>query len=449
MSDNIKSPSVVAEHIEPAPDAESDAASIKSSDNSTTSTEEFGHEPFDTFQFKAVELCEKQWPNLSKDAFTVTHMDGGSYNRVLGVQVDGSWRQASWLKRQAQMLLRTACPGVIRKTEIRDYVLRIPRMEHAWVEHEVSILKFLAATSLPVPRIKIFSLSAENPVGSPYMIQPRLPGKAVIEVYLELNTPQRVSFARDLGRALKKMGEIQSPSPGTLNPDSILAGSSETQLLRLQCPPRNAFRQSEDASVPSTPQTVYEFFMSQFARQRAYDLTLHRDYLNPWNPFEAIIRHLHTMGHLDNNIYVLTHMDLEPRNMLLHVTSPTTASLSAILDWDETVFAPAFTNCRPPFWLWDSEGNEDEDMDEADAHITPNDADRAAVKKAFEDGAGEEYCKWAYTIEYRLARDIAKLAITGFFSNMDYDVAEKVVKEWNEMFPHLKVCGISDFDEDE
>lgn len=448
MSDNMKSPSVVAEYVEPAPDAESDVASITSSDNSTTSTEEFEHEPFDTFQFKAVELCEKQWPHLSRDAFTVTRMDGGSYNRVFGMQVDGSWRQASWLKRQAQMLLRTACPGVIRKTKIRDYVLRIPRMEHAWVEHEVSILKFLAATSLPVPRIKIFSLSAENPVGSPYMIQPRLPGKPVTEVYLELNAPQRISFARDLGRALKKMGEIQSPSPGTLNPDSILAGSSDTQLLRLQCPPRNAFRQSEDTSVLSTPQIVYEFFISQFARQRAYDLTLHRDYLNPWKPFEAIIRHLHTMGHLDNNIYILTHLDLEPRNMLLHVTSPTTASLSAILDWDETVFAPAFTNCRPPFWLWDSEGDEDEDMDEADAHITPNDADRATVKKAFEEGAGEEYCKWAYTKEYRLARDIAKLAITGFFSNMDYDVAEKVVKEWNEMFPHLKVCGISDFDGD-
>ena len=139
--------------------------------------------------------------------------------------------------------------------------------------------------------------------------------------------------------------------------------------------------------------------------------------------------------------------------MLLHVVSSTTASLSAILDWDETVFAPAFTNCRPPFWLWDREVDEDEeddeDMNEADAHVTPNDADRAAVKKAFEEGAGEEYCKWAYMKEYRLARGIAKLAITGFFSNMDYDVAEKIVKEWNEMFPNLKVCGISDFEEDE
>ena len=446
MSDNIKSPGVMAE---PAPDAESDAASIASSENSTTSTEEFEHEPFDTFQVKAVELCAKLWPHLSKDAFTITRMDGGSYNRVLGIQIDGSRRQAGWLMRQAQTILRTICPGVIRKSEIRDYVLRIPRMEHAWVEHEVSILKFLAVTSLPVPRIKTFSLSAENPVGSPYMIQPRLLGKSVVAVFDELNTSQRVSFAKELGSALKEMGKIQSPSPGTLNPDTILAGSSDTQLLRLQCPPRNAFRVSADLPVPSTPQTVYEFFMSQFARQRAYDLTLHRDYLNPWKPFEAIIKHLHTMGHLKDSIYALTHMDLEPRNMLLHVTSPTTASLSAILDWDETVFAPAFTNCRPPFWLWDSEEDDAEDMDEADASITPEDADRAAVKKAFEEGAGEEYCKWAYTKEYRLARDIAKLSVTGFFSDMDFDVAEKVIKEWNEMFPHLKVCKISDFEEHE
>jgi aminoglycoside phosphotransferase (APT) family kinase protein len=439
----------MAEHTESARDDRDDTTSNAGSDISTTSTEMFEHEPFDTFQSKVLELCKSQWPHLSKDAFTITRMDGGSYNRVLGVQLDNSWKQTSWFKRQVQEVLRTVCPRAIRKAEIRDYVLRIPRMEHAWVEHEVTILKFLAATSIPVPRIKTFSLSAEDPIGSPYMIQPRLPGESVIEVYLELNTQQRVSFASQLGSALKEMGKIQSPSSGTLNPDNILTRSSDIQLLRLQCPPKNAFRQSTDSSEPSTPQTVYDFFMSQFARQRAYDLTLHREFLNPWKPFTAIIQHIHRLGYLNENIYALTHMDFEPRNILIHVTSPTTASLSAVLDWDETVFAPCFTNCRPPSWLWDFEGDDDEEIDEANANHIPQDADLSAVKKAFEEAAGEEYCKWAYTKEYRLARDIARLAITGFFSNMDYDAAEKVMKEWNEMYPRLKVCGISNFEEDE
>ena len=449
MSDTKMSPGATPmEQTEPARDTGNDSASIASSDVSTTSTEMFEHEPFETFQIKVAELCQKEWPNLSKDSFTITRMDGGSYNRVINIQVDGSRYQASWLERQVRWFLRTFCPGMLRKTELRDYVLRIPRMEHAWVEHEVSILKFLAATSIPVPRINTFSFSTENPIGSRYTIQPRVPGKSVIDVYSGLNTQQRISFARDLGSALKEMSKIQSPSPGTLNPDSILAGSSETQLLRLQCPPRNAFRQTNEPFVAATPKTVQEFLMSQFARQRAFDLTLNRKFLNPWKPFTAIIQHLHTFGFLDDNIYALTHMDLEPRNMLIHITSPTTATLSAILDWDETVFAPTFMNCRSPYWLWNFEESDDE-PEEADANDIPEDVDLAAVKKSFEDAAGEDYCKLAYTLEYRIARDITRLAIMGIWSNMDYDDAKEILKEWNAAYPRLEVCGIFDDGEED
>jgi aminoglycoside phosphotransferase (APT) family kinase protein len=359
----------------------------------------------------------------------------------------------SWLKRQILRFLRLVCPSMIRKTEIRDYILRIPRNEHAWIGHEVAILKLLATTSVPVPRIRTFSLSAENPIGNLYMIQPRLPGKSDFEVHLKLNTQQRICFALDLGSALKEMGNIQLPSLGNLDPDAFLAGPSNVQILRLHCPLRNAFRhvQSIEPFVSSTPQTVYEFFMSQFARQRAHDPTLHREYLNPWRLFTAIIQHLHRLGYLNENSYVSTHMDSEPRNILIYITSPTTAHLSAILDWDETVFAPAFTNCRPPFWRWHTGDDGEEELDEAAATVTPKNADLAAVKKAFEEAAGDKYCKWAFTAEYRLARDIAKLAIMGVCSNDGYDTARRVVREWNEMHTQteLEVCRIFDDEEDE
>lgn len=441
------------DHLEPARDDEDDTASIASSDMSTTSTEMFEHEPFDTFQSKVSELCRKEWPHLCKDALTITRMDGGSYNRVIGVRVDSSGEQASWIKREVLRFLRNVCPSMIRKTEIRDYVLGIPRNEHAWVGHEIAMLKFLATTSVPVPSVRTFSLSAENPIGNPYMIQPRLPGKSELEVYLKLNTHQRICFAQDLGSALKEMGNIQSRSLGNLDPDSFLARPSNLQVPRLHCPPRNAFRQvhSIEPFVPSTPQTVYEFFISQFARQRAYDLTLHRKYLNPWKPFTAIIQHLHRLGFLNENIYALTHVDLEPRNILIYVTSPTNAKLSAILDWDETVFAPTFTNCRPPSWLWHTEDDGDGELDEAATNVTAKNDDLAAVKMAFEKAAGEKYCKWAYATEYRLARDIAKLSIMGICSNDDYDTARRVVRKWNELHAktQLEVCEIFDDEEDE
>jgi aminoglycoside phosphotransferase (APT) family kinase protein len=329
-------------------------------------------------------------------------------------------------------------------TQISDYVLRIPRYEHAWVEHEIAILKYFEHTKIPAPIVKTWSLSKKSSLKSRYTIQASLPGESVVEVYLDLNTQQRISFARELGFALKEMGKLRSSCAGTLDPYNIPLDDSMPDFLRLQCPPRNALRpgSSEPLTRPN-PQTVYEFLMFHYSRQRAYDLTLHRDHLNPWNSFTAIIDHLHTKGFLKEITYALTHKDLEPRNILTNVTSPTTASLSGILDWDEAVFAPSFTNCKPPSWLWDFEGDDDEQLDECVASVMPQDPDLAVIKEAFEEAAGEEYLKYAYTPEYRIARNICRLAITGFHSNDEYEQAEKVIKEWNEMYPELKVGSVA------
>jgi hypothetical protein len=77
-------------------------------------------------------------------------MEGGSYNCVIGVQVDVSDMRTSWLQRHATRLLQTFWPrSANRQKEIQEYVMRIPRYEHAWVEQEVALLFFLAATNVP------------------------------------------------------------------------------------------------------------------------------------------------------------------------------------------------------------------------------------------------------------------------------------------------------------
>jgi aminoglycoside phosphotransferase (APT) family kinase protein len=449
MSDHSASPILL--HPEMPANSSIDAAdvSVSSSDASTTSTEVFEHEPFSTFQSKVIDLCKENWPHLSTKAFEVTRMEGGSYNRVIGVSVDVSKTQLPWYERHAKQLFQQLCFIGRRKdktkSKVREYVIRMPRYEHAWFEQEVAILLFLATTNVPAPKIKSFGLSTANPLSSRFTIQPRIPGKSVHDVYLDLNTSQRISFARDLGLALKEMGKIRAPCPGTLDPDSILNGSQDVKILRVQCPPRNAPRPpSTEAPLPSTLMSVYDLITSQLARQREYDISLHRESLNPWKPFRAIIDELHAQGLFDDIEYYLTHMDFEPRNILLHTTSPTTACLSAILDWDEALFAPALLNCRPPSWLWDFEGDDDEELDESVAGKTPEDPDLAAVKAAFEDVVGEQYLKYAYEAEYRIAQDITRLAVQGIGSNEDYEAAEKVLREWGEMYPGIKIRGMEE-----
>ncbi|CAO2656527.1 Nn.00g053300.m01.CDS01 [Neocucurbitaria sp. VM-36] len=425
-----------------------DSASIASSIVSITSTENFEHEPFETFQGKVAELCKQKWPRLATDAFTITHMDGGSYNRVVAVQIDTSKKQLAWIQRHARNLVKKVCSNSGRKSQIQEYVIRMPRFEHAWVEHEIALLLFLAEKNIPVPKITSFSLSSSNPVGTPYTIQPRLHGKPVQEANSDLNIQQRISFARDLGSALAEMAKLRSSCPGSLDPTSILNGLSAPHFLRLQCPPRNAFRAgSDEPFTPATYQSVYNFLTSQLARQREYDLTLNRETINPWKPLRLITDELNKMGLFHDNAYYLTHMDFEPRNILIDTTSSTTARLSGILDWDEAVFAPAFMNCRPPSWLWDFEG--DEDLDESLANVTPTDPDLHAVKKVFEDAVGPQYLAYAYSTEYRIARGICRLAITGYHSNDELDLAQDLVDEWNEMKPECRVPGLYDYEDDE
>ncbi|EAT87958.1 hypothetical protein SNOG_04198 [Parastagonospora nodorum SN15] len=295
---------------------DSDAASCASSERSTTSTEEFEHEPFSAFKTQVTQLCEDVWPHLSPGAFEVTHMEGGSYNCVIGVQGDMSHKRISWLQRHATGLLQIFWPrSANRQKEIQEYVIRIPRYEHAWVEQEIALLFFLAATNVPAPKIEHFSLTLDN----------------------------RIAFAEDLGRALRELSLFNA-----------------------------------------------------------------------------------------DNDYYLTHMDFEPRNILLHSISNDIASLSGILDWDESVFAPAFLSCRAPSWRWDFEGDDDEELDESIAHVDPQDVELLAIKQAFEN----------------LLEKLYAWAITGINSSEGYDVANRIVKEWNELRPAQAVHKIVPGDED-
>jgi len=142
-------------------------------------------------------------------------------------------------------------------------------------------------------------------------------------------------------------------------------------------------------------------------------------------------------------------MDFELRNILVNIVDENNAKLSAILDWDEAVFTPAFVNCCPPSWPWDFEGDDGEDLDESKANDTPADLDLQEVKRVFEGTVGQTYLRYACTPEYRLACTICRIAITGIHSNDDHSALEKVIEDWNELHPHAATKLLYDVDSDE
>jgi hypothetical protein len=297
-----------------------------------------------------LQLCKQKWPELAADAFEISHMEGGFYNRVISVKVDDTKKNATRFYRRARRFLCifAICAGTDRKSQTKEYVIRMPRYEQAWTEYEIAILLFLSKRNVPVPTIQSFSLSPTNPLGTRYSIQPRLPGKNLDDgVYVDLTTSQRITFARSRGATLKQFSTITSPCTGTLDPASILDGPSSTNLriLRLQCSPQNALRPlSTESLTPSSPMSVYDFITSQLTRQRKYNISLSRIHLDPWSKFRTIIDALHSDNLFSDSTYYLTHMDFEPRNILI---DPATGTLSGILDWDESVFGPVFLGLSP------------------------------------------------------------------------------------------------------
>lgn len=265
-----------------------------------------------------------------------------------------------------------------------------------------------------------------------------------------MNTAQRISFATDMGAFCAASLRVTAPTPGTLNPDSILNDSSGyPKLFEIQCPPRNGHRDIvPEPMVPAKPCSVLDFITHQLRQQRKYDLSYNRKYINTWSRFAKIVKELNNKGLFTDMTYSLIHMDLEPRNIHLDVTSPTTAHLSGVLDWDEAVFAPSFLACKLPSMLWDFEGDDDEELDESVAHVMPSDADLASIKRAFDAAAGETFVKYTYTPEYRLARNIVRFAITGIHSKEGYEEAQKIIADWNSLRLGCTVRGLYEFDED-
>jgi hypothetical protein len=430
---------------------------------SVTSTENFEHEPFETFQEKVKDLCQHLYPTRPRDAFTITRMEGGGYNRVIGIEVAAPKPQLSkfnsWLKQVNGRLGMKSSRSSPETSDPEELAIRIPRMEHAWFEHEIATIRFLHTHStIPAPWIKTFDLSKDNPLGERYTIQPRIPGASVLEtddedkaVWERLDTAQRISFAQDLGSALEVMGRFPSPCPGTLDPDKLCGQECSHHpipLFEFQCPNRNAFHPptGHEMTRSEKPMTVIEFLKTQFARQREYDISCSRVYTDPWKNLWPIVEKLNELGIFEDNNYYLTHMDFEPRNVMVNIIDDRTARLSAILDWDEAVFAPAFVNCKPPSWLWDFEGEVDDELDESKANETPPNPELAEVKRAFEDAAGPTYLRYAYTPEYRIARTICRVAITCIHGNDDYEALEKAVNEWNELYPEWAAKSIWDYD---
>ncbi|KAJ5097750.1 hypothetical protein N7456_008471 [Penicillium angulare] len=157
-----------------------------------------------------------------------------------------------------------------------------------------------------------------------------------------------------------------------------------------------------------------------------------------FDQFLKIASEMHDIGILEEDGYCLCHQDIAPRNILLQ-QKPQADVITGILDWDSSLFAPLFMSCAPPMWLWAID-ELDEDDEERFAGDIPSSPEYRQIKELFDEAAGPVFLRYAYHPQYRIARSLFRFIVEGLTSNDDFERAERLPREWDEVRDSLTLA---------
>ncbi|KAI1328184.1 hypothetical protein F5Y16DRAFT_420096 [Xylariaceae sp. FL0255] len=380
---------------------------------SRTSTDAYSeHEPFETFKDKVRQLCRIYWPSYSDDQVHIERMRGGSSNRIISISVTENEDEPTDSSMQQIEKNHYLAAG--------EYILRVPRSGAQTGKAEIAMLSFIKCRiSIGTPAIVLSDMDMdteeENPLGTPWILQHRVVGKRLDEVWLTMNHTQRLLVTLDLARLCVDLRNIQNASGGI--PDMLHDLAPDGALRTIDY----AFIDDEDGShkviEESPPHEMLCRRLSRWTKQ--YD-----DIAETWERAAEMVQQMHRVNGTfetspDERFYYFCHGDLFPRNIMVEILEDTTAYITGILDWDDAYFAPPVIAFSPPAWLWSkgwwAEDSDDENyLDEVGlwkvGHIEPEDQDSRDIKELFDSVTGPQYLHFAYSPDAHAARRIWRAA---------------------------------------
>ena len=435
----------------------SDHSSIhSSSDHSETSTLEYDQEPFHLFTLRIEKLCQTLWPpqefigpfliNSSIAEFMrankllsffapscekplIERLRGGDNNRIAGITLPSS----KWGEHGR-----------------RDLVLRVPRWGQGQTKRVVATLDYLRrSSSIPIADVVANDFSNNNPLGSPYVVQNRIPGSDLEILWDELNHTQRCTIARKVGRVMKNLLALESPMTGYITAfvnGTHTSGAHTVVPFDLESADGNLCEEPEQQHpsavvVPRELESTLDFFRSRIGRWRAVDVARDPPTIDEmvglWDGMLKVVEGMDDLGLFESKSHCLAHGDFYPRNIMAKIQPDGCVQVTGILDWDEAIVAPKFVNCEPPGWLW---GFDDDHVPHTDlpawpyeipgANDVPKTSEQQELKRIFEESAGAEYVSMAYDEHFRLCRGLFRVALFGLTSNENYEAAERIIGDW-------------------
>ena len=445
--------------------------------------------PFAEFAWSVQQLCKALWPS-SFEEISLESLNGGSFNRIIGLSLKSSLDTISGRELSSSDLedltppnLTAGISDVLSNTpnqvEKNDYVLRIPRSPDKPIDGDLVTLWYIRTkSSIPVPYVIAFDLGADNALDSPYTIQRRIPGICLLSVLWDLTQPQRRQLTVQLANIMRELTGISSPVPGqlgfpkvTVSPESciknrmvihghhhetgeetlqeklsrMMAGTGFTdsdtgpQILHYDSTlNENSFNGAINSFDQRKGNVILACIQFQLTRHMIDALTWSTGQVFKTKQYTRLLemaREMHDHGFLDDDHCNLFHNDLEARNIMVQIDDAGDLKITGILDWDQAKFVPRFVSCCPLPWLWCYD--DDPYLDEATAYETPEDSEMHELKQLFDEHVGEDFVKFAYPPEYRLARRLFRFAVEGFYKSEDGQGIDDLISDWTEFRDEL------------
>ncbi|KAG8792966.1 hypothetical protein FRC12_004335 [Ceratobasidium sp. 428] len=390
-----------------------------SDSGSETSTLEYSHEPFETYQALVRELlCDLYGPDAGGIA-EIVRLPGGGFNRIIGVTIS-------------------------LNSNAKHLILRVPRFGNSDITAQVAVLRHLRPF-VPVPEVESYNATAENPLGEPYILMHRLPGQSLDGILDELDTDERCEIAKQVAHLIAKIHGVVLP-PGV---GPVCAGTKGN--LRIgRAPTSSPWSDEGDNKGASNdteihapiPKTYVDFAISRLAEFRSNAAQGGSNQQFKVKLYDALLHVAHWMGPMlaGSDRVVLFHRDFTPRNLLAdRVGGGGRWEITAVLDWDDCEAAPYEIAAGWPSWLWQSkaeaEGNCEENERDPDAPVTDDESGR--IKNAFLKEIEElepDFLKTVRITRDRRLRQIYERAREGIWSNEHIKEVERLVMTHNMFY---------------
>ena len=449
----------------PKPPDESLALSLT---DSRTSTLKYDQEPFTQYQIRVKSLCHMLWPAEPGIATSERGVGGATKSRILDAVRVKKLRRFLSPSTEKELVIERLDGGTynrvtgisVKETSMSDskyLILRAPRPEMAaygHIEREVAILRYVRQnTTLPVPDVIRFDVTANNPLESGYVIQSRLPGVSLRTMWDELTHDHRCKIAEEIGKIVLALQAVKSPTPG------IIEASGDERAQSYIVRPfdvKSAYDGDWKSKIPgfkpdgataTSQQDPLQWLGTQFGRWLAYELLQSPGQILYWDyqlRFVKAAREMEEFGFLGDGQNCLHHFDLAARNFMVQIQPDGSPTISGIVDWDSAAFVPTFVSCAPLSWLWTSKMHYDSNGNEVDG--TPSTPEQEEIKEVFEETVGFDWEWFAYQPGFRLARELFYFAQHGNQDQMATKRAEKFLKEWDSLYASKKTPKNDDGD---